>query len=141
MYPAFTRTGPDEPLTGTKPIYLYLRLSKYHKDKADAIERQWLDLTRKLASKSHLAEAGFIHGGTLPFGWRAGPRVVDEFGRSGVRLEPHPVEPPALKDAVDMGSGRGARGHIVNDLDNCTVENATVDLHFDAVWTGMDLSH
>ncbi|MGJ4077991.1 recombinase family protein [Corynebacterium sp. YSMAA1_1_F7] len=215
VYPAFTRTGPDEPLPGTKPIYLYLRLSKYHKDKADAIERQRLDLTRKLAaeggwtvmgeyidndsasksaartrkgwrqlnhdiraervpalafwkldrtnriaaktiewiaqcqqagvylvshqdsvdelntatagaklvtgikallaevetdamserqlaSKRHLAEAGFIHGGTLPFGWQAGPRVVDEFGRSGVRLEPHPVEHPALKDAVDM---------------------------------------
>ncbi|EFK54598.1 resolvase, N-terminal domain protein [Corynebacterium genitalium ATCC 33030] len=202
-------------MPGTKPIYLYLRLSKYHKDKADAIERQRLDLTRKLAaeggwtvmgeyidndsasksaartrkgwrqlnqdikaekvpalafwkldrtnriaaktiewiaqcqqagvylvshqdsadelntatagaklvtgikallaevetdamserqlaSKRHLAEAGFIHGGTLPFGWQAGPRVVDEFGRSGVRLEPHPVEHPALKDAVDM---------------------------------------
>ena len=51
VYPAFTRTGPDEPLPGTKPIYLYLRLSKYHKDKADAIERQRLDLTRKLAAE------------------------------------------------------------------------------------------
>ncbi|WP_256278271.1 MULTISPECIES: recombinase family protein [unclassified Brevibacterium] len=57
---------------------------------------------RQLASKRHLAEAGFIHGGMLPFGWKAGPRVVDEFGRSGVRLVPHPVEHPALKDAVDM---------------------------------------
>lgn len=215
VYPAFTRTGPEEPLPGTKPIYLYLRLSKYHKDKADAIERQRLDLTRKLtaegswtimgeyidndsastsaartrkgwrqlnqdiraekvpalafwkldrtnriaaktiewiaqcqqagvylvshqdsadelntatagaklvtgikallaevetdamserqlASKRHLAEAGFSHGGTVPFGWKAGPRVNDEFGRSGIRLIPHPVEHPALKDAVDM---------------------------------------
>ena len=40
--------------------------------------------------------------GTPPLGWMAGPRVVDEFGRSGVRLVPHPVEHPALKDAVDM---------------------------------------
>lgn len=215
VYPAFTRTGPAEPLPETKPIYLYLRLSKYHKDKADAIERQRIDLTRKLAaeggwtvmgeyidndsasksavktrkgwrqlnqdiqvgqvpalafwkldrtnriaarimewiaqcqqagvylvshqdsaselntatagaklvtgikallaevetdsmserqlaSKRHLAEAGFIHGGTVPFGWSAGPRVVDELGRSGRRLVPHPVEHPALRDAVDM---------------------------------------
>lgn len=215
VYPAFTQTGPDTPAEGTRPIYLYLRLSKYHKDKADAIERQRLDLTRKLAaeggwtvmgeyidndsasasaaknrkgwrqlnqdiqagtvpavafwkldrtnriaakciewigqcqrsgvylvshqdsadelntatagaklvtgikallaevetdsmserqlaSKRHLAEAGFHHGGTPPLGWMAGPRVVDEFGRSGVRLVPHPVEHPALKDAVDM---------------------------------------
>lgn len=196
VYPAFTQTGPDSPAEGTRPIYLYLRLSKYHKDKADAIERQRLDLTRKLAaeggwtvmgeyidndsastsaaknrkawrqlnqdiqagkvpavafwkldrtnriaakciewigqcqrsgvylvshqdsadelntatagaklvtgikallaevetdsmserqlaSKRHLAEAGFHHGGTPPLGWMAGPRVVDEFGRSG----------------------------------------------------------
>lgn len=215
VYPAFSRTGPAEPLEGTKPIYLYLRLSKYHKDKADAIERQRIDLTRKLvregiwtvmgeyidndsastsaartrkgwrqlnqdivagvvpalafwkldrtnriaskimewiaqcqhagvylvshqdtedelntatagaklvtgikallaevetdsmserqlASKRHLAEAGFSHGGMRPLGWMAGPRVVDEFGRTGVRLVPHPVEHPALKDAVDM---------------------------------------
>lgn len=40
VYPAFQKTGPDQPVKGTKPIYLYLRLSKYHKDKADAIERQ-----------------------------------------------------------------------------------------------------
>ncbi|MGO1908147.1 MAG: recombinase family protein [Brevibacterium linens] len=218
VYPAFTRTGPEEPVPGTKPIYLYLRLSKYHKDKADAIERQRIDLTRKLAaergwtvmgeyidndsasksaartrkgwrqlnqdiaaqrvpalafwkldrtnriaskiiewvalcqqsgvylvshqdsadelntatsgaklvtgikallaevetdtmserqlaSKRHLAEAGFIHGGTVPLGWMAGPRIVDEAGRSGVRLVPHPVEHPALKDAVDMVLG------------------------------------
>lgn len=215
VYPAFQRTGPQTPAPGTKPIYLYLRLSKYHKDKADAIERQRIDLTRKLsaeggwtvmgeyidndsasksaartrkgwrrlnediralqvpalafwkldranriaaqciewvgrcqqngvylvshqdsaeelntatagaklatgikallaevetdamserqlASKHHLAEAGFYHGGTRPLGWKRGPRVVDELGRSGVRLVPHPVEHPALKDAVDM---------------------------------------
>lgn len=48
VYPVFTRTGPDEPLPGTRPISLYLRLSKYHRDKADAIERQRVDLTRKL---------------------------------------------------------------------------------------------
>lgn len=215
VYPAFSRTGPDAPLPDTKPIYLYLRLSKYHKDKADAIERQRIDLTRKLAaeggwtvmgeyidndsasssaartrkgwrqlnldikagqvpalafwkldrtnriaakimewiaqcqqagvylvshqdsaselntatagaklvtgikallaevetdtmserqlaSKRHLAEAGFVHGGTAPLGWMAGPRVVDEAGRTGVRLVPHPVEHPALRDAVDM---------------------------------------
>jgi len=215
IYPAFTHTGPATAVPGTKPIYLYLRLSKYHKDKADAIERQRIDLTRKLsmeggwtimgeyidndsasasaartrkgwrqlnqdiragrvqavafwkldrtnrvaakciewiggcqqagvylvshqdtaeelntatagaklvtgikallaevesdtmserqlASKRHLAEAGFHHGGTAPLGWMAGPRVVDEFGRSGVRLVAHPVEHPALKDAVEM---------------------------------------
>ena len=51
MYPAFARTGAEEPLPSTKPIYLYLRLSKYHKDKADAIERQRLDLTRKLTAE------------------------------------------------------------------------------------------
>lgn len=49
MYPAFTQTGPDMLAEGTRAIYLYLRLSKYHKDKAGAIERQRLDLTRKLA--------------------------------------------------------------------------------------------
>ncbi len=215
VYPAYARTGPSEPLPGTRPIYLYLRLSKYHKDKADAIERQRLDLVRKLAAeggwtvmgefidndsasssaarsrkgwkqlnegiasgtvkaiafwkldrtnriatkciewiaecqrasvylvshqdsaeelntatagakivtgikallaevetdsmserqlaaKRHLAEAGFHHGGTRPFGWQPGPRVTDEFGRTGIRLVPHPVEHQALKDAVDM---------------------------------------
>lgn len=215
VYPAFTQTGPEGPIEGTKPIYLYLRLSKYHKDKADAIERQRIDLTRKLAAeggwtvmgeyidndsasssavktrkgwrqlnldigaekvkavafwkldrtnriaakciewigdcqrasvllrshqdstdelntatagaklvtgikallaevetdsmserqlaaKRHLAEAGFHHGGTPPFGWIAGPRLTDELGRTGIRLVPHPVEHQALKDAVDM---------------------------------------
>lgn len=215
VYPAFTHTGPEAPAEGTKPIYLYLRLSKYHKDKADAIERQRIDLTRmlagdegwtvmgeyidndsasssavktrkgwrqlnadtsaeevkavafwkldrtnriaakciewiadcqragvqlrshqdstdelntatagaklitgikallaevetdsmserQLASKRHLAEAGFHHGGTPPFGWMAGPRVTDPLGRTGIRLIPRPVEHQALKDAVDM---------------------------------------
>ncbi|XPP25593.1 MAG: recombinase family protein [Leucobacter sp.] len=215
VYPAFTQTGPETPAAGTRPIYLYLRLSKYHKDKADAIERQRIDLTRmlsaeggwtvmgeyidndsasssaarsrkgwrqlnadiraekvkavafwkldrtnriaakciewiadcqrasvllrshqdstdelntatagaklvtgikallaevetdsmserQLASKRHLAEAGFHHGGTPPFGWKPGPRVTDELGRTGIRLIPHPVEHQALKDAVDM---------------------------------------
>ena len=51
IYPAFTHTGPDAPLPGTRPIHLYLRLSKYHKDKADAIERQRIDLTRMLAAE------------------------------------------------------------------------------------------
>ena len=37
VYPAFTRTGPLVPEEGTRPIYLYLRLSKYHKDKADCL--------------------------------------------------------------------------------------------------------
>lgn len=215
VYPAFTQTGPESPMEGTKPVYLYLRLSKYHKDKADAIERQRIDLTRmlaaeggwtvmgeyidndsasssavktrkgwrqlnldigaekvkavafwkldrtnriaakciewigdcqrasvllrshqdstdelntatagaklvtgikallaevetdsmserQLAAKRHLAEAGFHHGGTPPFGWIAGPRLTDELGRTGIRLVPHPVEHQALKDAVDM---------------------------------------
>lgn len=215
VYPTFAHTGPEIPRPGTQPIYLYLRLSKYHKDKADAIERQRIDLTRmltaegswtvmgeyidndsasssavktrngwrqlnsdiktgkvkavafwkldrtnriaakciewigdcqrasvllrshqdsteelntatagaklvtgikallaevetdsmserQLASKRHLAEAGFHHGGTPPFGWMPGPRITDELGRSGIRLIPHPVEHQALKDAVDM---------------------------------------
>ncbi len=215
VYPAFTPFEADRPALGTRPIHLYLRLSKYHQDKADAIERQRLDLTRKLtleggwtvmgeyidndsasasalrnrkgwrqlnqdihdgkvsavafwkldrtnrvaakciewigqcqqagvylvshqdsadelntatagaklitgikallaevetdsmserqlAAKRHLAEAGFHHGGMVPLGWVSGPRMVDAHGRSGVRLVPHPVEHPALKDAVDM---------------------------------------
>lgn len=215
VYPAYAQTGPESPTPGTKPIFLYLRLSKYHKDKADAIERQRIDLTRmltaeggwtimgeyidndsassaaiktrkgwrqlnadikaekigavafwkldrtnriasqciewigdcqragvqlrshqdstdelntatagaklvtgikallaevetdsmserQLASKRHLAEAGFHHGGMRPFGWMQGPRVTDAMGRTGIRLIPHPVEHQALKDAVDL---------------------------------------
>jgi site-specific DNA recombinase len=202
-------------MPGTKPVWLYLRLSKYHKDGQDAIERQRVDLTRKLtadgcwtlmgeyvdndsasasavrnrkgwhamnvdidagrvtavafwkldrtnriaarciewighcqtqgvelvshqdaseelntatagaklvtgikallaevetdtmserqrAAKSHAAEAGFHHGGMRPFGWMPGPREVDELGRSGIRLVPHPVEFAALQGAVPM---------------------------------------
>lgn len=55
---------------------------------------------RQLASKAHIAEAGFFHGGTVPLGWQRGPREVDQFGRSGTRLVPHPVEFPALQAAV-----------------------------------------
>ena len=214
-YPAFRSYYGVVLLPGTKPIWLYLRLSKYHKDRQDAIERQRIDLTRRLAAdgrwtimgeyvdndsasasagrsrrgwralngdidagtvtavafwkldrtnriaarciewighcqsrnvelvshqdaseelntatagaklvtgikallaevetdtmserqraaKAHAAEAGFHHGGTRPFGWVPGPREVDELGRSGVRLTPHPVEFPALQDAVSM---------------------------------------
>jgi site-specific DNA recombinase len=36
---------------GTKPVYLYLRLSNFHNDAADAIERQRIDLERKLAAE------------------------------------------------------------------------------------------
>lgn len=201
---------------GTEPIYLYLGLSKYHKDGADAIDRQRIDLTRKLgreggwtimgeyvdndsasvsaarnrrgwqalnaaidrgeatavafwkldrtnrvatkiiewlgicrtngvtlrshedsddelntasanaklitgiksifaeietdtmstrqkASKQHLAEAGFVHGGATPFGWQTDPApVADDLGRRGKRLVPHPIEFPALQEAVTM---------------------------------------
>lgn len=214
-YPPFRAYDVAEAAPGTDPIWLYLRLSKYHKDGADAIERQRLDLTRQLtgegcwtimgeyvdndsasasaartrrgwkklnedleagfvpavafwkldrtnriatqimewlgrcremgitlrsnqdsneelntatansklmvgikalfaeietdtmsvrqrASKAHLAEAGFHHGGMRPFGWMAGPRETDEFGRTGVRLVPHPIEHTALKAAVRL---------------------------------------
>ncbi len=43
VYPPFTQIGPDERAAGTRGIYLYLRLSKYHRDGADAIERQRLE--------------------------------------------------------------------------------------------------
>lgn len=200
---------------GTKPIYLYLRLSKYHRDGADAVERQRLDLqrllhgeglwtimgeyidndsasasavktrrgwralnsdiesgavravafwkldrtnriasqiiewlgwclnggvelvshqdspselnnasagaklatglkalfaeietdtmsTRQKAAKAHAAEAGFHHGGSVPFGWKIGPKAVDEHGRSGTRLVPHDIEFAALQEAVQL---------------------------------------
>lgn len=57
---------------------------------------------RQLNSKRHLAEAGFHHGGQVPFGWTVGPRVTDQHGRSGRRLAPHEIEHPALKVAVEM---------------------------------------
>ena len=37
-------------------------MSKYHKDKADAVERQWIDLTRKLALKGDWTIIGeYVH--------------------------------------------------------------------------------
>lgn len=47
--PPFRWTGPEAPLPGTRPVVLYLRLSSAHGDGRDAIGRQRLDLTRKLA--------------------------------------------------------------------------------------------
>lgn len=213
---------------GTRPIHLYLRLSKYHRDGADAIERQRIDLKRKLeadggwtamgeyvdndsasasaartrrgwhalnaaidagtveavafwkldrtnriaarllewlghcrelgvelvshqdpsdelnkatagaklvtgikallaevetdtmserqkAAKAHAAEAGFNHGGTVPFGWALGGRENDAHGRSGRRLVPHPVEFPALSEAVEMA----VRGESLTAIADC----------------------
>ncbi|TFE28825.1 hypothetical protein E0F15_14070 [Frankia sp. B2] len=48
VYPPFRSYG-VEVRSGTRPIWLYLRLSKYHRDGADAIERHRIDLTRLLA--------------------------------------------------------------------------------------------
>lgn len=221
--PPFRWTGPETPLPDTRPVFLYLRLSRAHGDGRDAIERQRLDLARKLAveggwtvmgeyvdrdsasayarkervgwralnaaiasgrvravafwkldrtlrvasrclewvtscqqqgvtllshqdsteelnsvtaaaklstgvkallaeaetdtmserqraAKRHAAQAGFINGGRRPFGWQPGPRVIDHAGRTGRRLEPHPVEHQALKDAVALVlSGAGLR--------------------------------
>ena len=213
--PPFRWTSPAEPLPGTRPVFLYLRISRAHGDGRDAIERQRIDLTRKLAveggwtvmgeyldrdsasayarteragwralnagivsgrvravafwkldrtlriasrclewvagcqkqgvmllshqdsteelnsvtaaaklstgvkallaeaetdtmserqraAKRRAAHGGFINGGRPPFGWQSGPRVIDSVGRTGRRLEPHPVEHPALKDAVSL---------------------------------------
>lgn len=230
-YPPFAA---DEGVTvrpGTDPIYLYLRLSKYHRDGADAIERQRIDLhrhlaaegnwtimgeyidndsasasavrtrrgwhalnhdidagairavafwkldrtnriavqiiawlghcrnlgvhlvshqdsaeelntasasakivtgikalfaeietdtmsTRQLGAKAHAAEAGFNHGGTVPFGWKLGSKVTDELGRTGTRLVPHEVEHPALQAAVEMalvGKSLAEIGHFWAD--------------------------
>lgn len=218
LYPAFRWTGPEQALAGTRPVFLYLRLSRACGDGHDAIERQRLDLCRMLAAeggwtvmgeyidrdsasayaarersgwrglnagiasgrvqavafwkldrtsrvaarclewvarcqrrgvrllshqdsqeelnsvssaaklstgvkallaeaetdtmserqkaaKRQAAEAGFTNGGPRPFGWEPGPRVVDEAGRSGRRLEPHPVEYPALGAAVSLVLG------------------------------------
>lgn len=221
--PPFRWTGPEAPLPGTRPVVLYLRLSRAHGDGRDAIERQRLDLTRKLAveggwtvmgeyvdrdsasayarteragwralnagiasgrvravafwkldrtlriasrclewvtscqqrgvmllshqdsteelnsvtaaaklstgvkallaeaetdtmserqraAKRHAAQAGFINGGRRPFGWQTGSRVTDGVGRTGGRLEPHPVEHQGLKDAVALVlAGAGLR--------------------------------
>ncbi|XPP25641.1 MAG: recombinase family protein [Leucobacter sp.] len=57
---------------------------------------------RQRAAKRHAAQAGFINGGRRPFGWQPGPRVTGSAGRTGRRLEPHPVEHQALKDAVAL---------------------------------------
>ncbi|MFC8796892.1 recombinase family protein [Promicromonospora sp. NPDC057138] len=65
---------------------------------------------RQRAAKRHAAQAGFTNGGPRPFGWQPGPRVVDGAGRTGRRLEPHPVEHAALKDAVGLVlAGAGLR--------------------------------
>ncbi len=50
-YPAFRAYDGVKLAAGTEPIWLYLRLSKYHKDGQDAIDRQRIDLTRKLAAE------------------------------------------------------------------------------------------
>ncbi|NHC44624.1 recombinase family protein [Motilibacter sp. K478] len=57
---------------------------------------------RQRIAKRHAAESGFHHGGQLPFGWTIGPRELDEHNRHGTRLVPHPIEHPALKDAVRL---------------------------------------
>ncbi|WP_454138142.1 recombinase family protein [Microbacterium paulum] len=65
---------------------------------------------RQRAAKRHAAQAGFINGGRPPFGWQPGLRVADSAGRTGRRLEPHPVEHLALKDAVTLVlTGAGLR--------------------------------
>ena len=220
---SFRWTGPEEPLPGTRPVFLYLRLSRAHGDGRDAIERQRVDLVRMLAAeggwtvmgeyvdrdsasayarserpgwralnagissgrvravafwkldrtlriasrclewvatchargvhllshqdsseelnsvtaaaklstgvkallaeaetdpmserqraaKRHAAQAGFTNGGRRPFGWQPGPRITDSVGRTGRRLEPHPVEHAALRDAVGLVlAGAGLR--------------------------------
>jgi DNA invertase Pin-like site-specific DNA recombinase len=59
--------------------------------------------TRQLSAKAHAAEAGFNHGGMRPIGWMPSPqRETDEHGRSGFRMIPHPVEFPAVQDAIAM---------------------------------------
>lgn len=56
-YPAF-RAYDGVNVAAGKPIWLYLRLSKYHKDGGDAIDRQRIDLTRKLAAEGGWAIMG-----------------------------------------------------------------------------------
>lgn len=243
-YPAYR--GYDVPVPeDCKPIVLYLRLSKYHSDGADAIERQRLDLTRKLdseggwtvigeyldndsasssavrtrkgwqalnqaisdgsvtavafwkldrtnriasqiiewlgvcrqrgvtlvshedssselneasasaklvvgikslfaeietdtmsarqqAAKRHAAEAGFNHGGGVPFGWVIGPRTTDEHGRTGTRLEPHPVEFDALQDAVRM---------VINGASLHTVSRHWKEQYGIAAASGAEIAH
>lgn len=70
---------------------------------------------RQRAAKRHAAQAGFINGGRRPFGWQPGQRVTDSAGRTGRRLEPHPVEHLALKDAAALVlAGAGLRGVAVH---------------------------
>lgn len=57
---------------------------------------------RQLAAKRHAAEAGFNHGGMIPFGYVKGPQETDTHGRTGTRLQPHPIEFPALVDGVRL---------------------------------------
>ena len=66
---------------------------------------------RQVSAKAHAAEAGFYHGGVRPIGWMASTvRETDEHGRSGFRLIPHPVEYPAVQDAVTMAlAGHGLK--------------------------------
>jgi len=59
--------------------------------------------TRQLSAKAHAAEAGFNHGGMRPIGWMpATERETDEHGRSGFLMIPHPLEFPAVQDAIAM---------------------------------------
>lgn len=77
---------------------------------------------RQRAAKRHGAQAGFFGGGRRPFGWQPGPRLVDAAGRSGRRLEPHPVEHPALQVAVAMVlSGAGLRAVAVRWHEQFTI--------------------
>lgn len=65
---------------------------------------------RQRAAKRHAVLAGFTNGGRRPFGWQPGPRSTDSAGRTGRRLEPHPVEHAALRDAVGLVlTGAGLR--------------------------------
>ena len=74
---------------------------------------------RQYAAKRHAAEAGFNHGGTVPFGCILGPKSVDGLGRSGTRLLPHPVESrpegrgstwrSAVSSPRSLGTGRTGR--------------------------------
>ncbi|TXN29768.1 recombinase family protein [Lacisediminihabitans profunda] len=47
----FRWTGPEVASPGTRPVFLYLRLSRAHGDGQDAIERQRIDLTRMLTGE------------------------------------------------------------------------------------------
>ncbi len=71
--------------------------------------------TRQLSAKAHAAEAGFNHGGIRPIGWMpSSERETDKHGRSGFRMVPHPVEFPAVQDAIAMALA----GHGLNAIAN-----------------------